>query len=152
MGKYYPRCGKHPGAVASRKQVLRSARCARGGMARPGAAPGFAALRLSRLLRGCGRAVVAATPDHAAYGGCRECGFFFCAAGRRAAAVSPALVSPPASPFRRRPFRGKGSEKGQEKGQSLHCSILIDGAELAVREWGPCQEVHESNKPARCST
>ena len=49
------------------------------------------------------RAVVPAPPDHAAYGGCRECGVW--RGGEAWGAVSPALVFPPAPPFRRRPFR-----------------------------------------------
>ena len=35
MEKYFPRCGKVPGAGASRKMVIRSARCARGDAGAP---------------------------------------------------------------------------------------------------------------------
>ena len=71
------------------------------------------------------RAVVPAPPDHAAYGGCRECGVW--RGGEAWGAVSPALVSPPAPPFRRRPLFSADHRPGGKP---------IPVRSLALPRWG----------------
>jgi len=65
---------------------------------------------LSRSLRSYGRAVVAAPPDHAAYGGCRECGFW--RGGEAGGCGFPRLGFPPGAPLSEAPLSVCGSSAG----------------------------------------
>lgn len=79
-------------------------------LAGDGARPGAAPPRLrsaSRLLRGCGRAVVPRAPDHAAYGGCRECGLFLARRGGGGLRFPPPGFSPRRPLFGGAPFSAR---------------------------------------------
>ena len=76
------------------------------------------------------RAVVPAPPDHAAYGGCRECGVW--RGGEAWGAVSPALVSPPAPPFRRRPFRVRIFGRWKNPSPFACCARSLGGNRAAA--------------------
>jgi hypothetical protein len=75
-------------------------------LAGDGARPGAAPLACARRHVSCGAAGAPLSPgsDHAAYGGCRECGIL--GGGEAGAAVSR-LGFPPGAPFRRRPFSAR---------------------------------------------
>ena len=99
------------------KQALRSARCARGGRGAPRRrAPAVAG---SRHLLGCGRAVVAAPPDHAACGGCRECGNLFAQRGGGGLRFPPPWFSPRRPLFGGAPFLCGSSAGGQTHPRSV---------------------------------
>ena len=122
MEKLFPWCGKLPGGGASRKQVLRSARCARGDGARPGAAPA----RGRAVTSPAGLRARRCPPGRFPAGRAAR-GFYSSAAGRRGAAVSPAWVFPPAPPFRRRPLSSADHRPGGKP---------IPVRSLALPRWG----------------
>ena len=111
--------------------------------ARPGSAPGFAALRLSRTLRGwrarrCSRS--------------RLRGAGFGAAGRRGAAVSPALVFPPAPPFRRRPLFMRIIGRGKTHPRSLTSFVhwgQPHGGQFSPTGRGQRPQLQKTAKPSQ---